>query len=335
MVKKVQKSTENNGEGGGATPPPQAGGKVSITLPTSSPAPSKAKELGRAYGCVWTLYDYEKYIEELRAYAKTVDYMVFGYEICPDTGRPHLQGYVHWVNKRSLGAFSSKFGDCHVEMQRGTPKQASDYCKYDDYPVCKVENKFEEFGEVPKQGARTDWAKAVDDIKAGKEITDVIEEQPQLLVNQRALREFKAMLLKPKHREVNVICIVGDAGSGKTRYAYDTFPQIYSKPRGDWWDGYSGQTEILLDDYYGYLPYCELLRVLDRYPYQVPVKGGFVQAQWDTVIITSNLMPQQWYKQGLTPALRRRLKKVIYYRVIDGVSTQETLPLEEETCDET
>ena len=33
--------------------------------------------------------------------------------------------------------------------------------------------------------------------------------------------------------------------------------------------------------------YVQLLKVLDRYPLQLPVKGGFVYAQYTTVIITS------------------------------------------------
>ena len=323
----TKKTKSQSGEGGGATPPPRAG--AGLVLPGDiQPSPTK-EALGRSYGCAWTLYDYEKYIGPLREYAKQTTYMVYGYETCPDTGRPHLQGYVHWANKRSLGAFSETFGNCHVEKPKGSAEQNRAYCLKIRPQDQKPNERYEEYGTLPQQGKRVDWEQAISDIKSGKDITDVIDDQPHLLPNQRALREYKNLLLKPKHREVHVITLIGDSGSGKSRYAYDHYPDLYSKPRGDWWDGYTGQTTILLDDYYGYLPYCELLRVLDRYPYQVPVKGGFVQAQWDTVIITSNKMPQQWYQQGLTPALRRRLKKVIYYRSIDGETTQEEISLEE------
>lgn len=301
------------------------GAMASITMATSVPGP---KELGKHRGCTWTLYKYEQYLEKLREWAKEATYAVWGNEICPDTGRPHLQGYIHWSSPRSLGKFSREFGDCHVEIPRGTPKQNREYCIKD--------GKFEEFGQLPIQGHRTDWEKAVNDIKNGAEITDVIEEQPQLIVAQRALREFKAQLLKPKHREINVIVLWGKGGTGKSRWAFDNYPDLYKKSVGDWWDGYSGQKAILLDDFYGWIKYHDLLHVLDRYPLHVPYKGGFVWAQWDTVIITSNQHPRCWYQNKWGWPLRRRLNKIIELKVIDGeaIHEEEEYPASEEAWDE-
>jgi len=288
-------------------------------MATSVPGavPEKLK-FGKARSVCWTLNNYnDADVAALRMYASECKYMVFGYEIAPTTGTPHLQGYTAWENPRSIDKFMKIFitKGVHIERTRGSPLQASDYCKED--------GKFEEFGELPNQGVRTDWIEAHDMLLKGEEITEVINLHPHLLPCQRALREFKNLLLKPLHREVNVIVLYGDSGTGKTRFAYDKYPDLYSKPRGDWWDGYTGQKTILLDDYYGYIPYCELLRVLDRYPYQVPFKGGFVQAQWNTVIITSNKAPPLWYKDlGLTPALRRRITNCFYLTSIDGTTTQ-------------
>jgi len=279
-------------------------------MATSVPVPEK---FGKARSICWTLNNYKQSdVESLRFYASQCAYLVFGYEIAPTTLTPHLQGFVAWENPRSIDKFMTVFitKGVHVERTRGTAKQASDYCKED--------GKFEEFGTMPHQGSRTDWHAAITQLKNGAAITDVIEEQPHLLPCQRALREFKTMLLKPLHRDVNVIVLIGGAGTGKTRYAYDKYPDLYSKPRGEWWDGYTGQKTILLDDYYGYLPYCELLRVLDRYPYQVPVKGGYVFAQWDTIVITSNESPERWYSKGLTDALRRRLNNIFVVSSIDN-----------------
>ena len=284
---------------------------VSTTQKTQA-KPSQAA-LGRARGICWTLYDYEPYLPELEL--ELCRYIVYGKEICPNTKRPHLQGFIYHDNAHYLQSFSARYNNMHVEKMRGTPQEASAYCKKD--------GDFTERGDLPKQGKRTDWGLALEQLKT-QDVTDVVEQQPQLLPCQRALREYKNLLLKPKHRDVTVIVLYGEAGTGKTRYAYDNYPDIYSKPRGEWWDGYTGQKAILLDDYYGYLPYCELLRVLDRYPYQVPYKGGFTQAQWDTVIITSNKDPTLWYKDmGLTEALRRRLKKVFYVSCIDGQTEYE------------
>jgi len=314
----------------GAKPPAQS--HVSITMATSVPqaqmseAKSPQGSLGRARGIVWTLFQYEKHLPALEQ--EKCRYIVYGKEVCPDTGKLHLQGYVYYENPQSLNEFSKKYNSCHVEKQRGTAQQAADYCKED--------GDFTERGELPVQGKRTDWAAAVEQLHTA-EVSEVIIAQPQLLPCQRALREFKLMLLKPLHRAVNVITLIGDAGSGKTRWVYENYPDAFSKPpekqSGTYFDGYTGQKALLLDDFYGGIPYCSMLRITDRYPFAAPISGGFVQAQWDTVIITSNKMPQEWYKFGLTPALRRRLKKVIYFTIIDGVSQTQELSLQEEAGD--
>lgn len=283
--------------------------------------PAVPKELNfKARSFVFTVNNYkESDVEACRTACKAAKYGVFGYEEAPTTGTPHLQGYISFKNPRSRAEVVKDLGGrAYADRARGNHEQGSDYCKWADYPTKKVPNKFEEFGELPKQGERTDWGRAVEQLQSGNDVADVVVEQPQLLPAIRALERFKSLTLKPKQRDVNVIVLYGDAGTGKSRWAYDAYPDIYSKPRGEWWDGYTGQEAILLDDYYGYLPYSELLRVLDRYPYNAAVKGGFVWAQWHTVIITSNKKPEEWYSQGLTAALRRRLNTCFYLQNING-----------------
>jgi len=343
-VKSTYKDIHHAGQGerGDATLPKSAPRAMdSITMATSgrsatesqkardSPAP---KELGRSRGCRWTLYQYEPLLEELRTFAKDkCRYAVWGYEICPDTGRPHLQGYWYIQNKYDRGKFSSQFNNCWVGSADLTPTENRNYClklRPGDTP----NEKYEEYGTLPTQGQRADWSQALSDLKT-KPVIEVLESQPHLVPCQRALREVKNMFLKPLHRDVNVIVLFGQAGAGKTRWAYDNYSDIYDKPVGEWWDKYDGQKTVLLDDFYGWIKYHDLLRVLDRYPYNAQYKGGYVYAQWDTVIITSNEHPRKWYKdKGLTPALRRRLKKILYVSVIDGeTSYEEVNPASEET----
>jgi len=278
-------------------------------MATSVPATSVPGKLGKARSVCFTLNNYtDANIDSIRRYASECRYLVFGYEIAPTTGTPHLQGYLSWDNPRSLDKFKATCSQkYHLERPFGTPQQASDYCKKG--------GKFEEFGTLPRQGERTDWCAAVDQIKSGTPVEEVVENQPQLLPCIKALQAFKTLTLKPQHRDIKVFVLWGDAGSGKSRWAYDNYPELYSKPDGKWWDGYTGQTTILLDDFYGYIPHADLLKVLDRYPYQAEVKNGYVHAQWTTVIITSNKHPRDWYLKGLTPALARRIHKIFFYSI--------------------
>lgn len=269
----------------------------------------------------FTLNNYnDNVVDVLRHYATKCKYLVFGYEIAPTTGTPHLQCFVCWDTPRSVLKFHDDIWEkekFHIETTlKGTHKQAADYCKKpESKDPAKPAPGYEEFGEIPRQGERTDWCVAVSEIKSGTPVEEVIENQPQLLPCIRALETFKSRCLKPLNRDVEVIVLWGDAGSGKSRWAYENYPELYSKPPSKWWDGYTGQTTVLLDDFYGYIQYTELLNVLDRYPYHAEIKGGYVWAQWNRVIITSNKPPEEWYNKGLTQALRRRLHKIFFYSI--------------------
>lgn len=268
---------------------------------------------------VFTINNYiRQEVEALRQHGTTCRYLVFGYEIAPTTGTPHLQCFICWDNPRSVLAFvgSITTKEIHIEtILKGTHLQAADYCKKLETKVSSCPTGYEEFGDCPRQGARTDFASALAEIKNGTPVEEVVDNQPQLLPMIRSLETYKNKLLKPLQRPVNVIVLWGDSGTGKSRWAYDNHPDLYSKPPTKWWDGYSGQKTILLDDFYGYIPHSELLNVLDRYPFHAEVKCSYVWAQWDTVIITSNKAPELWYSRGLTPELRRRIHKIVFYSI--------------------
>lgn len=310
---KSQKSdnkVQSQGEGG-APPPPGTGAMAIITMATSVP---KEQAKGKARAVCWTMFNHEDKLVDLRVYAAECKYMVWGREVCPTTGRIHLQGYTSFKNPQSMGEFAKRF-QCHTLKAKGSALQNRVYCTKD--------GQFEEFGEIPKQGRRTDWEDAVEMVQEGEKVVDVIERFPHMVPNIRALDNMRERRLLPLHREVSVYVIWGSSGIGKTRYAYEKYPDLFPKPTpkqsGTWWNGYDGQKVVLFDDFYGEHIYSDLLRVLDRYPYSAPIcGGGYVWAQWDTVIITSNKHPREWYRFGLTPALRRRLTKIVECKVIDG-----------------
>ena len=81
----------------------------------------------------------------------------------------------------------------------------------------------------------------------------------------------------------------------------------YWKQRSNWWDGYSTQETVVLDEFYGWLPFDLLLRLCDRYPLLVETKGGQVQFVAKTIIITSNSLPSNWYRSAYFPSFVRRV----------------------------
>lgn len=124
---------------------------------------------------------------------------------------------------------------------------------------------------------------------------------------------------------MQVHVIIGPTGSGKSHFAAQRASSdgatVYYKPRGEWWDGYTNQESVILDDFYGWVPYDELLRVLDRYPHQVPIKGGFVNFVAKRVYITSNTVVTRWYKNekilGTIDSLIRRIENWYFFEKIN------------------
>ncbi|AXH73548.1 MAG: putative viral replication protein [Doliovirus lythtis] len=106
---------------------------------------------GQAKRWVFTLHNYTDDEEQaLGDFAEEFcDYCVAGKEETEE-GTPHLQGFFILKTKRTLRFIKSQLGDrLHLEISRGTPTQAADYCKKD--------GDFEEWGEITSQGRRSDW----------------------------------------------------------------------------------------------------------------------------------------------------------------------------------
>lgn len=87
-------------------------------------------------------------------------YMVFGREIAPTTGTPHLQGYVVFNSQVSMKSAHKYFDGAHLEAAKGSHIQASTYCK--------KEGDFEEFGDLPVQGKRSDLDNLKEAIQNGE-----------------------------------------------------------------------------------------------------------------------------------------------------------------------
>jgi hypothetical protein len=80
-----------------------------------------------------------------------------------------------------------------------------------------------------------------------------------------------------------------------------------------WWDGYCGQDAVLIDDFDGWVPFRTFLQWLDVYPLTLPIKGGFVVANFSRVFITSNLDPTVWFPGVDYAPLLRRFSEVKHF----------------------
>lgn len=94
-----------------------------------------------------------------------------------------------------------------------------------------------------------------------------------------------------------VIWLAGPTGCGKTRAAFEESMArgtVWSSPSStlQWFDGYDAHTTAIFDDFRASgVNFAYLLRVLDRHPMMVPVKGGYVNWIPSYIYITCPRMP--------------------------------------------
>lgn len=260
----------------------------------------------------WTLLDLEPTPEN------KIRYSIYQIEMCPKTSRSHFQGYIQFREPVRMQHVKDAIGSDKVHLQRqsafATADQARDYC-------CKKDTAIEgpfETGTFASQGQRTDWALALTQVKERKNIREILEQQPHLIPNISALQKCDLLFQEQRNWPTEVLILVGDTGVGKTRWVAENYPGYYPKQRSNWWDGYTNQETVLIDDFYGWLPFDEVLRLCDRYPMLVQTKGSQVNFVAKRIIFTSNVTPDKWWKNekikaGLEPLHRRTTKWIHFY----------------------
>nr|AKM52583.1 replication associated protein [Goose circovirus] len=235
-------------------------------------------------------------------------FAIVGEEKGEKEGTPHLQGFLSLRKNAKAAAIEEKLGGrAWLSRARGSDEENEEYCA--------KERTYLRVGEPNRKGRSSDLADAASDVLAGLPITEVARKYPTTFVMfGRGLERLRQVIVEtPRDWKTDVIVLIGPPGSGKSRYAFE-FPAVekYYKSRGKWWDGYNGQDVVVMDDFYGWLPYDDLLRVCDRYPLRVEYKGGMTQFVAKTLIITSNREPRDWYKCEVdVSALYRRITQYL------------------------
>nr|UTS94177.1 replication-associated protein [Porcine circovirus 4] len=255
----------------------------------------------------------EKKIKEFLT-SENCEYAVVGKEV-GENGTPHLQGFVNLKKKMRFHPFKKAIGErSHIEQARGTDCDNKKYCS-------KGGDLLLEVGEPSAQGKRSDLKAAVAALNAGSSMSEVAREFPSVFIRYgRGLRDYviTAGLGKSREWKTEVHVIVGIPGVGKSRHVQEKGgADLFWKPRDKWWDGYNGQSHVVLDDYYGWLPYDDLLRLMDRYPLHVETKGGSIEFVAKTMWITSNKQIKDWYDYvELKVDIRALYRRVTTYQVM-------------------
>lgn len=267
---------------------------------------------GRAKHWVWTLNNFNETEVNLLKAIDTDDgpitFVAWGVERGQQEQTPHLQGLVCLRNRKRLAQVKRLLGSdrIHLEVMRGTIQEALDYCLKDD-------GEHFQLGTMPTgQGSRSDLVALKNDIDSGKRVAEIADSHfTPFLKYHKGINLYFSLKAKKRSWETLNVVYWGRTGAGKTKAVHDNATDLYIHPGGQWFDGYMGQTQVLFDDYGGSeFKLTYFLKLLDRYPMSVPIKGSFVNWAPYEIYITSNRDPYDWYPNANSEhvaALMRRL----------------------------
>lgn len=232
-----------------------------------------------------------------------------------EEGTDHLQGYITLSQPRRLAWMKSRLPRAHLEKRKGSHEQAVQYVIKEDtriedpviFPSSVTLSSLQSLQATASTGvSRLNLMKMK--IDSGATDLELADEDFETWVRHyRGLNAYRLLKSKPRNHEMHVSVYQGPTGTGKSRFAMENFPSAYWKQRSQWWDGYAGHEVVVIDEFYGWLPFDTLLRLCDRYPLLVETKGGQVQFEAKRVIITTNALPQSWYKSCYFPSFVRRV----------------------------
>jgi hypothetical protein len=265
----------------------------------------------------WTLNNYtdeeEAALQALGEELPEIKYLVFGKET-GENGTPHLQGFISFTGRKTLGYVKRLISDrSHQEVARGSPKQAADYCKKD--------GDFSEYGELPKgQGGRSDLEAVAKKIKEGASFRTIAEEHPQVVLRYGSGVLRLKQHFRPKRTGPPEIWVLwGKTGTGKSRRVWEfaNLEELWVHPGDRWFDGYDGHKAVLFDDFDGgWFKITYLLKLIDRYAFTVPVKGGFSWWVPSIIYFTTNIHPRDWYPNALEEHKRALLRRLTEFGTI-------------------
>lgn len=227
---------------------------------------------------------------------------------------PHLQCYGELANKLTITGLKAKMTELglprfHFEVAKADARKNIEYCTKDGEP-------WFEHGNRPKgQGKRTDLDQLASAIQAGEHISDIIKSHPASYIKYfSGINQLYAFCQTPRDFMTIGYWLYGETGTGKSRWAHENFPNAYWKlPDCRWFDGYRGEDTVVIDDYRPTkdMSFQMILRMVDRYPMKVEVKGGHINFAPKRILFTTpkdipeTFQHLDWIQENLEQLIRR------------------------------
>lgn len=210
-----------------------------------------------------------------------------------------------------------------------------------DWPLKHLRDEIGKWVPITGPGSRTDLklfgmqvVTAASDGTPTKAYIDVCLGKPDVFLRYSRGSELLFKMARTRAEEgrplvrataPRVSIYYGPPGTGKSfaavsgRTLGDTFIMRKNGPDGrPYWDGYTGQARIVIEEFAGWLPLPTLLGVTDKYHMMLDCRGTHVPLEATEIILTTNIWWESFYssKQWVDAhkaAFKRRVHELRHY----------------------
>ena len=262
------------------------------------------------------------------------------------TGTYHTHIFLFSPSPMRFSTVKNRFSTAHIEKAYGSAKANRAYILKEghwadtDKAETSVSGTFEEWGDLPaeKEEEALEMFKLIQDLRAGKSVMEIIEDNPKLAFRIREIETLRQAILEEKYsaenRALEVTYLYGASGTGKTRGIFEKHDRKsicritdYGGRNGVRFDAYHCQDVLVLEEFHSQIPISAMLNYLDIYPLTLPARYTDRIACYTKVYITSNIpLEEQYrdiqrYQMETWRAFLRRVQNVIEY-LRDGSTVQ-------------
>lgn len=262
------------------------------------------------------------------------------------TGTYHTHIFLFSPSPMRFSTVKNRFSTAHIEKAYGSAKANRAYILKEghwadtDKAETSVSGTFEEWGDLPaeKEEEAPEMFKHIQDLRAGKSVMEIIEDNPKLAFRIREIETLRQAILEEKYsaenRALEVTYLYGASGTGKTRGIFEKHDRKsicritdYGGRNGVRFDAYHCQDVLVLEEFHSQIPISAMLNYLDIYPLTLPARYTDRIACYTKVYITSNIpLEEQYrdiqrYQMETWRAFLRRVQNVIEY-LRDGSTVQ-------------
>ena len=255
-------------------------------------------------------------------------YLIYGKEVAPTTGTPHLQGFVYFRQAISMNTIKKNINSqtIHLEIARGTFSENITYCSKsgDVVELGRRPLDPQEKGQIQKER----WTTTRRCAESG-EWTNIDDELYIRYVKNLEWIHKKCLIQKDFEGSGDLkdrnLWLYGPTGCGKSYTAHKLAElmrsELYLKMLNKWWDGYTDQKIVLIEEIdpeTGKYLASLMKKWCDKWAFTAECKGTVAkQIRPQYVIVCSNYPIEEVFpNQSDWEPIKRRFNSINLNRAI-------------------